>query len=152
MIVIMITTGIVTAVSITSNTESIEGARGTTTDGAFYIATQPGTRIALNADAGAATSPIVPGNDAATTLANASAVTAGEFIYEMAFTEDTGVDGAPVATFSARWTVGGVENTATDVAVNALASDGTPAQGGFTIIIPGDSINSPEDIQVLLRH
>ena len=124
MIAVLISTGVVTAISITSTTESIEGARGTTANGSFYAVTQPGTRIALNADAGAATSPIVPGNDATTTIANAAAITAGEFIYEMTFTEDTGIDGADAGTISARWTIGGVENTAS-ITVNALTTDMT---------------------------
>lgn len=144
--------GIVTAVAVSSTTESVEGAQATTAGGTDYAVTQPGSRIALTADAAGATSPVVPGDTATTAVANVGAVTAGDFIYEILYTEDTGVDGASAGTLNARWTIGGVEQTATNITVSALATDTNTAQGGFILIFPGDSTNTPENIQVIVSQ
>ena len=139
--------GVVTAVSVAQTSQQVDGARATTVDIATVAVTHQGTTIASNGEAAAADTTVTPSATDATIVQRAQAVTAGDFVYQIKFESAATDDDIPAGTISLRWTTNAVEQTASlTVSVTVV---GVGAKGGFTLLIPGDAANTPENIQLV---
>ena len=139
--------GVVTAVNFTQTDKSVEGARATTSDITTVTVTHQGVTIATSAEAAAADDPIAGSATDATTVKRAATVTAGHYVYRIKFESTATDDDIPAGKLSLRWTVGGAEQTAAPT-VSAVVV-GVGVKGGFTLLIPGDVDDTPEDIQLV---
>ena len=139
--------GVVTAINVTQTSQQLDAARATTVDISTITVTHEGISVALNAEAAAADTTITPSTTDATVVRRAQAVTAGDFVYRIKFESTAVDDDIPAGTISVRWTTNSVEQSAS-LTVNAAvvaASD----KGGFTLLVPGDASNTPENIQLV---
>lgn len=147
LIVSLLAGGVVIAVNIVQTDQALEGARATTSDVATVTTTHEGATVATTAEAGATDSTIAPSTTTATVVKRAQTVTAGHFVYRVKFESTLTADDIPAGKISARWLTGGAEQTAS-LTVSA-ATVGVGDKGGFTLLIPGDVDDTPEDIQLL---
>lgn len=147
LIVSLLAGGVVIAVNIVQTDQALEGARATTSDITTVTTTHQGATVATTAEAGATDSTIVASSTDATIVKRAATVTAGHFVYRVKFESTAADDNIPAGKISARWLTGGAEKTAS-LTVSAVTVSGG-AKGGFTLLIPGDVDDTPEDIQLL---
>ena len=139
--------GVVMAVNIVQTDQTLEGARATTSDIATVTTTHVGATVATTAEAGATDSTIAPSTTTATVIKRAQTVTAGHFVYKVKFESTNTADNIPAGKISSRWTTGGAEQTASLTVSAATVASGN--KGGFTLLIPGDVDDTPENIQLL---
>ena len=139
--------GVVMAINVTQTSQQLDAARATTVDISTITVTHEGISVALNAEAGAADTTITPSATDATGVQRAQTVTAGDYVYRIMFESTAVDDDIPAGTISIRWTTNSVEQSAS-LTVNA-AVVGASDKGGFTLLVPGDASDTPEDIQLV---